>query len=930
VVEEAPYVSEFWGETKSRAERVFIALEALDAAGELNKDGLRDALETLQGMGLRTRDTAIKALESPHAPSVGLAAQLLRSVGDMEKDDARLLVEIASGVGNLSVAAECLDAAVVIDGSLPVRAVDLLAHPRRQMRTLTEGRLRSNPDPDFVPGLARHLRAGRDADIKVRAARILGDYVEIDEARGALRGAVGDDSVSVAFAATDALSGTATEAQRAYIREELRQIETGPELAYLVYALLRQQEVAGELLVDEELVGKLRPLIQVSDPFLSGVSAAAVAEYVFRTDLQEDLDILQRALPNTLVKAVGGTEFYPQYARFSPLAEQSLRRISGQDFTDRDRRAWIDWYAENRNTFSLVRGRMELRAADLPMLEVSWFTAEQPLRAMGGIAAIGIEAGQQGRVLGPSGLARLEELLQATEVLESSVLPGTYGLPEDPIRAGLEIRVQGRRKPVRFRGASAGTWVPELLKNLDLLYREQSWQVIAAGGDETAFLSSAVPAWDQADAAARSKLLASWHRERILMVPRAAALEWSRFLTMNPEMVKDWPADAAPLLLQRLAHFADAPADARVIVDAATLHRGAEMVQRLVNTTIQLEEPLRSQLMSRGLGALGVEAAASALKDERLLVQVAAAQALSKGGAEAVPTLIDTLDAGDPLVIRVALQSLGQIGDLRALKPVEGMASPGMPRELRKAAVAALGGFGEAVSVDLLLAAANEEDVSLRLAALSALRKIPGAEADGALSMMVPRYLATSLESSYAHALELRGAAFARQTLVSYLGDRNRAVARRAAILSGRLGEPAAVPRLMTLLSGSPNDREILESLAHASCVDYRTTPDPAGVYEIWWRDHQRQDPSLWLLDGLEGREFELVENFVEGSGASRATIVRNLIEVLEAGPRYMRPAAALYLTELTAIDVPAISPGVPIEVVRVAAQPWRDWLAGR
>ena len=132
----------------------------------------------------------------------------------------------------------------------------------------------------------------------------------------------------------------------------------------------------------------------------------------------------------------------------------------------------------------------------------------------------------------------------------------------------------------------------------------------------------------------------------------------------------------------------------------------------------------------------------------------------------------------------------------------------------------------------------------------------------------------------------------------------------------------------MRLLPQSPNDRDLLESLAHASCVDYRNMPDPAGVYEIWWRDHQGQDPSLWLVDGLEGRNFTLSENFIEGSGASRDTIVRDLLQLLELGPTFLRPAAQFYLTELTSIDRATISPGLPREAVIEAALSWRAWLA--
>lgn len=924
------YVSEFWGESPARAEKIFVTAEEEDAAGKLSDKRMRELLEQLQAMGLRTRETALRALDSPHLPSVTLAARLLRAVGDIEKDDARLLVEVASGVGKVNVAGECLDAALVIQGSLPMRAVDLVAHPQRNLRTMAEGRLRANPSPTFVPNLLRHLRFGREADIRMRAARLLGDYREVPEAQVGLREAISDDSVSVAFTAVESLIGEAGEAERAYIREQIDALTTGPQLAYLVYGLLLQQEMSGTLLIDDVLTEKLRPLVAVRDPFLSGVCAAAVSEYVFRSDIDEGLEDLQKQLPLALVRAVGGSEFYPQFARFSPIAVQSLRRISGQDFSDQDRQAWAEWYATNRDSFALVRGQMAVTEEDLPRLQVSWFSASSSPRSLGGIGAEALDPREGGRFLGAADLAALDTLLRGTDVLDAAVLPGTYGLPDDAVRAGLEIRIAGRRKPMRFRGAAGGDWLPALLKGLDAQFRAQAWQVIGQGPDAQAFLPQAVVAWDGADDARRADLLAQWHRERGLGLDAAAFDEWASFLLANPELARGWPIDTARLFLSRLPEYVSAPEHAQRITDAALLHRTSADAPVFLEAIMLLQGSRRAELLTRTLTTLGSEAAEAALSDTRLAVQVAAAQALAGSGSAAVPLLLPLLEDADPLLKRVAVQSLGKIADPLALPAVEAMAAPGQPRELRKAAVVALAGFGEQASVDLLRQAAADEDVGLRLSALAALREMPGREADAAFGEILPRFMGTSLEASFTHALESRGAGLARRVYGRYLGDSNRMVVRRVAMHAGLLAEPAAVPVLMRLLPQTPNDRDLLEALAHASCVDYRSMPDPAGVYEIWWRDHQSQDPSLWLVDGLEGRNFPLSENFVEGSGASRETIVRNLLQLLESGPGFLRPAAQFYLTELTMVDRAAISPGLPREAVEEAALAWHAWLAGQ
>lgn len=928
-VTSAAYVSEFWGETKHRTELVFVALEEADAAGEMNEVMLRESLAALESMGLRTRETALKALESPHLPSVSLAARLLESVGDLEKEDARTLVEIASGVGDVGVAGDCVDAALVIQGSLPLRAVDLIAHPRRALRTMAESRLRDHTDVAFVPGLLRHLRAGREPDIRTRSARLLSAYRDLEEARAGLRAALKDESVSVAFTAVEALVGDATEADRAYIRNEIDALDTGKELAYLLYGLLLQQELAGELLVDGELSEKLTPLLGVSDPFLSGVCAAVVAEFVFRSDVEEGLENLQRSLPLALVRAVGGAEFYPQYARFSPYAVQSLRRISGQDFSDQDRRAWAEWYAQNRTNFVLVRGQMKVSPDDLPRLQVTWYTDQADPRSLGGVGAVGLDLLAGGRMLGPQAVERLYALLENTVVLDAQVLPGTYGVPTEPITAGIEVRVAGRRKPIQFRGRSAASWLPALIGGLDALYRAESWQLLAGSArDAEGFLTKSVLAWDEADPGRRGQLLADWHRERALALSPEAFDAWASFLLENPSLCEGWPADTSELFFMRLPQLANDVTVARRITDAALLARTAADTPMVVEALTQLDDPRRTELLTRAFSTLGMASATQALEDSRLYVRVPAVQALAAAGSEAVPTLLGLLEDADPLVIRVALQSLGRIGDPSSLPAVEEMASPGQPRELRKAAVVAMAGFGELASVELLRAAAADEDISMRLSALAALRNVEGQEADLAFGEILPRYVGTNLEPSFSHALEGRGAALARMIYGRYLGDPNPMISRRVALRAGMLGEPAAVPVLMRLMRTAPNDRELLDALAHATCVDYRSMPDPAGIYEIWWRDHQRQDPSLWLVDGLQGRDFELATHFIEGSGATREVIVTDLLDLLLRGPRYLRPAAQLYLTELTGLDAPAISIGLPVEAVEEAALLWRTWLA--
>jgi HEAT repeat protein len=922
-----PYQSEFWGDTKDRAELIFVGLEQADVTKKLSKSQLRSALDQLEGMGLRTRKTALKALESPHIPSVILAARLLRAIGDLEQDDAKILVEIASGVGHAEAAGECLDAALVIQGKLPISTVTLVSHPYRPIRTLAEGRLKKNPDPAFVPGFLRALQYGRDPDVRVRCARLLADYPQVPAAREGLRKALADKSVTVAFACSEALASVPETEQTNFLKEQILSTPAGIELGYLIFALLRQQEDSGLLLVSQDLARRFRELLSHDDLFLSGVAASGLAEYVFRSDSEEDLDTLERSLPMVLVRAIGGSEFYPQYANFSPMAEQSLRRISGQDFGGRDRRAWVDWYASHKSNFQLVRGQLEVKPKDLDRLEISWFSEGQTAHRLSGTKGSAVQTDPRTRVLGHQGMQRLAELLDSTVILDANVLPGTYGLLEDPVVSGVEIQIGGRRKPIRFRGAAGAEWLPGLLQGLEQLYLEQGWQVLASGPERAEFLNSSVPLWDASPAANHSALLVQFQQGNLKDLPLPALKAWCEHLLKAEGVAEVWNEVAANQVLARLARMELNPPLANLLMQVALLDKNPAMTAPMVETAIAFKEPMRSDMLVLGLRTLGPGASAICLQDQRLPVQVAAARALGDGGEVAIPALLGALRDSDPLVVRVTLHSLGDIGAPSVVDDIISWASQGVPREIRKEALLALGAIGNPQAVPSLLQAASSQDFGTRLSAISALRKVPGPEANAAFAEILPQYLASSLEPSFHHSLESRGAGLARATYSRFFEDGRPAIARRAIVLAGRLGEPTAVPYLMDLLSQAPRDPELLQGLAHSTCVDFSTMPDPAGVYGIWWRDHSREDPALWLVDGLKGRGFDLADHFVAGSGASLETIVGDLLEVLESGPTHLRAAAALYLTELTALDAPTIPPAMPLPAVLKMAGPWRAWL---
>lgn len=920
--------SAFWGPEPSRIEEVFVRFERL---AEITEATVRAYLDELRGFGLGSRDTALRALASPHPPSVALAARLLEAVGKAEDADA--LVEASGVAGEVEAAGACLEAAARLTGGwLPERAVRLLDHPQRNLRAVAEARLQRLPHPTHVAPLLQSLRYGRDADVRVRAARLLRSFRGQEDVRAALRDGLADPSVPVSFEAAETLAGTGRPEDVAWVRGQILATPPGGEQAYLLYALLRQQQTLDFLLVDEELLPRLRVALREPDLFLSGAAAAALAEYHFRSDSEEGIGALERDVVHALVRSVAGVTFYPQYARFSPLAEASLRRITGEDFAGQDRSAWLKWLVEGRETFRAVRGVLALGPADLPRVRVTWRSGTDPARTLAGAEVAGEDLGPAGaavRWLGPRDVERLVAALEQAGILDVQVLPGTYGPAEDEVASEVEVAAGARRKRLAFRGAAAAGWLPALLSALEDQWRGSAWQLLAATDSGTAFVQKHLGEWDAAGPEERRQLAVAWTRGRTRELSDTALEAWCSHLAAEPGLDASWNLALAAELLAEIPRRAESRAAALALLQAGLRAADASLLEPFLESAGELAEPLRSDLLLEGLLRFPLDTvAASARSDERLSVRVAALRALGRAGGAGGDVLLASLGDPNPLVVRMAVRSLAEAGLREAVPQLVSLAEPGRPKEVRKEALWALGQLGSPEGVAVLAVAARDEDAGVQLAAIGALGRVGGAAAEAAFAELFPLFCGTALEAPFLRALEGRGAGATRAVLRGHLEALDPAVARRAALHSGRLGDPAAAPFLVAMIPESPRDEELLDALAAALCADFRHTPDPAGVYTAWWRDHSRRPPAEWLAQAAAEAGITLPPGFDRREGAAAAG--KALLELLETGPAYLRPAAAYYLEQVTGLDAPALYGSTPKPVVQQLAQGWRAWVESR
>lgn len=916
----------YWASPSNLAEQIFHDFEAMQSLAVPPRTA---ALERLRGLGLETRLTALKALGSEWGPTVLLGAELMEWVGltvSEDPSDVTALVEAASRTGMVEAAGRCLDAALRLNGgSLPSRAVTLLAHPNRNVRVLAEGRLQRAPENTHLERLLQFVELGRDADVRLRAARLLGGLAGEPEVRLALRRALRDESAEVAFSAATTLAGEARPEQVAFLVSELRQRSTGAEAGYLAFALLLQQKEHDATLIPEDALPRLEALLDDADLFASGTAGACLAEYAYRAGPERLPGSWRSRVPFVLVRAVAGVVFYPQFARFSELAESALERISGEVFPDR--RDWLAWMdGLGKGGLDFLRGHLEIPADGLTRLRLAWsrpgVRSETRVLAGGDAWLLASE-----RLAGKRTLESLHQQLAQSGMLTSVAGSNRFGAEEDPVGAILEIRLANQRKRLMFRGSSQSA-VLELLMSCDRAWEDASWQVLAAADDDgRAFVLSQLGAMESADERERARAMTSLTRGRLAALDGASLQHWCSRLLEVRAVAEFWDAELVNEALAEVpARFGDA-ASALALVDLALMAPSPELAAPLADAAGSVEEPLRTRIVERGFERLGLAAAAALLNDERLSVRVAALFAVPKLGAEAVPLLRDALAATELPMQLAALRGLGELADAASLDDVLPFAAVGQPHELRKEAVWALGRLGEARALPSLEEAAASEQPALRISALLAIAAIPGDEAQLALGALFPEYAGTALEGSFLRALLERGASGARRTLQPFLVSRDPVLVRRAALLGGLLGDPAVAQNLMDWLPTDPRNAELLEALASTLCVDFRTLPDPAGTYMAWWRDHANDAPSSWFANSARGSGFELAPLFADG-GQARSS-VEELLRVLETGPSHLRASATYFLHDLTGVDGQIVLAATPANEVARRAHPWRAWLDG-
>ena len=199
-------------------------------------------------------------------------------------------------------------------------------------------------------------------------------------------------------------------------------------------------------------------------------------------------------------------------------------------------------------------------------------------------------------------------------------------------------------------------------------------------------------------------------------------------------------------------------------------------------------------------GKAATEPLLRALQNDERGVRQRAAKTLEKiGDPAAVEPLVAALQDEDAVVGRLAAGALGKIGDPRALEPLVAALQDEDP-QLRSAAATALGSIGDPQALEPLVAALQDEKPEMRREAAMALGSIGDPLALEPLSKVLTSGTEHTDDAAAARALGMIGDARAVEVLLEALGNSNYAIAAAAAEALGGIKDPRVLDPLIDAL----------------------------------------------------------------------------------------------------------------------------------
>ena len=223
-----------------------------------------------------------------------------------------------------------------------------------------------------------------------------------------------------------------------------------------------------------------------------------------------------------------------------------------------------------------------------------------------------------------------------------------------------------------------------------------------------------------------------------------------------------------------------------------------------------------------------------AIQDRFWEVQEKASESLVKLGKFSVEPLIPVLEHRKPEVRMIVAKTLGQIGDQRAVEPLMPLLAD-FEMDVKIAVAEALGKIGDNRPVTKLISMLNEDNTKLNEVTAEALEKIGTGAVDSLLVALVDNE--NNIRSLIAEILGKIRDPRAVDSLIPLLEDRDSNIRWRAAEALGRIGDERAVEPLIAVLAKEKEGwlkNELIFDLGEIG--DSRATQPLIGIFRC--KDH--------------------------------------------------------------------------------------------
>lgn len=885
---------------------------------------MEQAVESMLGLGEEGLVAARVVLHDQVQPVVLVAGRVLLRNGeavDLERLVARLRTQMPGRTGIL-----LLDELVrrdPVSGS-PQFLIELLEHKQKPMRSAAMRHLKNAASPKLLPLLQAALASER-TDTRVFVIDLIEDMDDPSVLETLLEH-LDDRSSKVAARVVEAL---ATNSEERVDLELLRRALNGQWIlrdnAYAILAIIEREDDQLRAIFDDRHADTLLAGLRSGDLLVRGSCAAALAGIGFRSPRPLTTAWLDREVSGTMIEAISGKNFHSDFSAMQPRVLRRLRLVSGEDFgTDGPR--WTQWWVENRVDFYAHRAFLEVAPGGESKIELHFRGTG---RATGAFSLFGVEAqtreGQK-RAAAAERLylthrecSDLIALMEREGMLGPDRQPGLRG-SMGPGQREIELVIDGRGKSFVFGKGRSEAWFEKMVSAMDDLRERNRWQRFP----NLARYKTIRDFWEEESG--------WWGGERDL---RERGLRMKDLIFNS---IKQMPPSQRSLAFNELedAYQVEGVAleeDFVFLLDllrdegfyAQRAEQLVELAQRSVQVgpnfgvqgsigrdhATQLIELLLARFERRAIHEMGAIARACsdafvrelATGEQPILRAVAARELTRDASEEDVAVLMGMLEDPEIVVEAAAVAALGELKVEEARTELLLRARLGKAL-VRGAALRAIGRMGGKYVLEALMLGVSDPNPEIKRGAAQGLAVLGDPQSAALLISLLRQGPESDIYETAREGLIGLGEG-ATTDLLRVVNSPAHKARRECAMLLSELGHPLVVPAMISLVSKSPKDSELLFELAVLTCYDARDAEQPADRWNQWYEGVVHDDSLSWLLAAMERRAIPVsVAATFRGAGPGAREGALLLLEVMAGEEDFMSERARRELSRMLGADL--------------------------